>query len=173
MQFFVYCFAMIPPAKGALQSMINQVTLLLQPPTIFGGACARTGVGPYAAWMPRKSLHGRTCGVSHAGTRASALSDRGICAKPADVCVGLVDAAPRSHASRLLIGKQCILKKRSNHQQPKTKTASRSLRRPSDLHRLADDSATPPRPSCRQPRHAGADATGGWPHPATPARWLR
>ncbi|QEW13730.1 hypothetical protein DYQ48_00475 [Xanthomonas hortorum] len=31
-------------------------------------------MGPYAAWMPRKSLHGRTCGVSHAGTRASARS---------------------------------------------------------------------------------------------------
>ncbi|NHF66091.1 hypothetical protein FFY45_10120 [Xanthomonas hortorum] len=37
-------------------------------------ACTRAGVGPYAAWMPRKSLHGRTCGVSHAGTRASARS---------------------------------------------------------------------------------------------------
>ncbi|PPU64878.1 hypothetical protein XpiCFBP4643_21675 [Xanthomonas pisi] len=33
-------------------------------------------MGPYAAWMPHKSLHGRTCGVSHAGTRASALSER-------------------------------------------------------------------------------------------------
>ncbi|NMI17219.1 hypothetical protein E1J29_03740 [Xanthomonas hortorum pv. vitians] len=46
-------------------------------------------MGPYAAWMPRKSLHGRTCGVSHAGTRASALSDRGICTKPADVVRGI------------------------------------------------------------------------------------
>ncbi|PPU85611.1 hypothetical protein XhhCFBP4925_03165 [Xanthomonas hortorum pv. hederae] len=32
-------------------------------------------MGPYAAWMPRKSLHGRTCGVSHAGARASALHE--------------------------------------------------------------------------------------------------
>lgn len=88
-------------------------------------------------------------------------------------CVGLVDAAPRSHSSRLLIGTQCILGKRSNHQPPKSKTASRSLRRPSGLHRLADGSATPPQPSYQQPRHAGADATSGWRHPTTPARWLR
>ncbi|NMI22151.1 hypothetical protein E1J24_09915 [Xanthomonas hortorum pv. pelargonii] len=46
-------------------------------------------MGPYAAWMPRKSLQGRTCGVSHAGTRASARSDRGICTKPADVVRGI------------------------------------------------------------------------------------
>ncbi|PPT54307.1 hypothetical protein XarbCFBP8138_16160, partial [Xanthomonas arboricola] len=29
--------------------------------------------GPYAAWMPRKSLQGRTCGVSREGGRARAL----------------------------------------------------------------------------------------------------
>ncbi|APP79525.1 hypothetical protein E1J23_14965 [Xanthomonas gardneri] len=52
----------------------NQTPLFLQPPTTTGGACARAGVGPYAAWMPRKSLQGRTCGVSHVGTRASARS---------------------------------------------------------------------------------------------------
>ncbi|PPT44439.1 hypothetical protein XarjCFBP7652_22725, partial [Xanthomonas arboricola] len=33
-------------------------------PTISTGPCPPTVVGPYAAWMPRKSLHGRTCGVS-------------------------------------------------------------------------------------------------------------
>ncbi|APP78644.1 hypothetical protein BJD10_02010 [Xanthomonas hortorum pv. gardneri] len=54
--------------RQAMPSLFNQ------PPTTSEGACTRTGVGPYAAWMPRKSLHGRTCGVSHAGTRASARS---------------------------------------------------------------------------------------------------
>ncbi|QEX78548.1 hypothetical protein F6Y24_17675 [Xanthomonas arboricola pv. pruni] len=49
-------------------------SLFLQTPAPLGGACARTGLGPYAAWMPHKSLHGRTCGVSHAGMRASARS---------------------------------------------------------------------------------------------------
>ncbi|PPU48595.1 hypothetical protein XcyCFBP4188_05410 [Xanthomonas hortorum pv. cynarae] len=53
---------------------VAQRPLFLQQPTTMGGACTRAGVGPYAAWMPRKSLHGRTCGVSHAGTRASACS---------------------------------------------------------------------------------------------------
>ncbi|NMI17958.1 hypothetical protein E1J28_10280 [Xanthomonas hortorum pv. vitians] len=53
---------------------ISGPAFFLQTSTEIGGACARTGVGPYAAWMPRKSLHGRTCGVSYAGTRASALS---------------------------------------------------------------------------------------------------
>ncbi|PPT97108.1 hypothetical protein XaraCFBP7407_07610 [Xanthomonas arboricola pv. arracaciae] len=47
-------------------------SLFLQTPTPTDGACTRTGLGPYAAWMPHKSLHGRTCGVSHAGTRAGA-----------------------------------------------------------------------------------------------------
>ncbi|PPU06841.1 hypothetical protein XarjCFBP1022_19300, partial [Xanthomonas arboricola] len=32
-----------------------------------------TVAGPYAAWMPRKSLHGRTCGVSCEGGRARTL----------------------------------------------------------------------------------------------------
>ncbi|NMI50750.1 hypothetical protein E1J25_03115 [Xanthomonas hortorum pv. taraxaci] len=53
---------------------VNQAPFFRQTSTEIVGACARTGVGPYAAWMPRKSLHGRTCGVSYAGTRASALS---------------------------------------------------------------------------------------------------
>ncbi|APP86095.1 hypothetical protein BI317_20025 [Xanthomonas hortorum pv. gardneri] len=34
------------------------------------GSCPPTVAGPYAAWMPRKSLHGRTCGVSCDGGRA-------------------------------------------------------------------------------------------------------
>ncbi|PPU06388.1 hypothetical protein XarjCFBP7645_17875 [Xanthomonas arboricola] len=42
-------------------------------PTIFDGPCPLTVAGPYAAWMPRKSLHGRTCGVSREGGRARAL----------------------------------------------------------------------------------------------------
>ncbi|PPT42023.1 hypothetical protein XarjCFBP7653_06265 [Xanthomonas arboricola] len=42
-------------------------------PTISPGPCPPTVAGPYAAWMPRKSLHGRTCGVSCEGGRARAL----------------------------------------------------------------------------------------------------
>ncbi|PPT55238.1 hypothetical protein XarbCFBP8138_12965 [Xanthomonas arboricola] len=42
-------------------------------PTISTGPCPPTVAGPYAAWMPRKSLHGRTCGVSCDGGRAKAL----------------------------------------------------------------------------------------------------
>ncbi|PPU06445.1 hypothetical protein XarjCFBP7645_18230 [Xanthomonas arboricola] len=42
-------------------------------PTIFDGPCPPTVAGPYAAWMPRKSLQGRTCGVSRDGGRARAL----------------------------------------------------------------------------------------------------
>ncbi|PMR86708.1 hypothetical protein XacyCFBP1159_07730 [Xanthomonas arboricola pv. corylina] len=49
-------------------------SLFQQTPTPTDGACTRAGLGPYAAWMPHKSLHGRTCGVSHAGMRASARS---------------------------------------------------------------------------------------------------
>ncbi|PPT89546.1 hypothetical protein XarbCFBP8149_01645 [Xanthomonas arboricola] len=30
-------------------------------------------MGPYAAWMPREGLHGRTCGVSRDGGRERAL----------------------------------------------------------------------------------------------------
>ncbi|SOU03994.1 Hypothetical Protein CFBP6762_03762 [Xanthomonas arboricola pv. fragariae] len=62
-------------------------SLFQQTPTPTDGACARPGVGPYAAWMPHKSLHGRTCGVSHAGMRASALSDRSISPDTADVTI--------------------------------------------------------------------------------------
>ncbi|PPT63283.1 hypothetical protein XarbCFBP8142_20745 [Xanthomonas arboricola] len=42
-------------------------------PTISTGPCPPTVAGPYAAWMPRKRLHGRTCGVSCEGGRARAL----------------------------------------------------------------------------------------------------
>ncbi|APP80044.1 hypothetical protein BI317_08185 [Xanthomonas hortorum pv. gardneri] len=42
-------------------------------PTLSTGPCPPTAAGPYAAWMPRKSLHGRTCGVSRDGRRARAL----------------------------------------------------------------------------------------------------
>ncbi|PPT69434.1 hypothetical protein XarbCFBP8142_07755 [Xanthomonas arboricola] len=35
--------------------------------------CPLTVAGPYAAWMPRKSLQGCTCGVSCDGGRARAL----------------------------------------------------------------------------------------------------
>ncbi|NIK53893.1 hypothetical protein FHY14_003794 [Xanthomonas arboricola] len=61
--------------------------LFLQTPAPLCGACARTGVGPYAAWMPHKSLHGRTCGVSHAGTRASAPQSRSSPPDTADVMI--------------------------------------------------------------------------------------
>ncbi|CAD0327161.1 hypothetical protein NCPPB940_19790 [Xanthomonas hortorum pv. taraxaci] len=42
-------------------------------PTIPTGPCPPTVAGPYAAWTPRKSLHGRTCGVSREGGRARTL----------------------------------------------------------------------------------------------------
>ncbi len=42
-------------------------------PTNSTGPCAPTVAGPYAAWMPRKSLQGRTCSVSRDGGRARAL----------------------------------------------------------------------------------------------------
>ncbi|PPU76081.1 hypothetical protein XcuCFBP2542_11300 [Xanthomonas cucurbitae] len=45
-------------------------------PTISTGPCPLTVAGPYAAWMPHKSLHGRTCGVSRDGGRARALQPR-------------------------------------------------------------------------------------------------
>ncbi|NMI20386.1 hypothetical protein E1J24_00345 [Xanthomonas hortorum pv. pelargonii] len=45
----------------------------LRAPTISTGPCPPTVAGPYAAWMPRKSLHGRTCGVSRDDGRARAL----------------------------------------------------------------------------------------------------
>ncbi|PPU29019.1 hypothetical protein XarCFBP6762_00605 [Xanthomonas arboricola] len=52
----------------------NVQVALLKPctPPLSTGPCPPTVVGPYAAWMPRKSLHGRTCGVSRGGRRARA-----------------------------------------------------------------------------------------------------
>ncbi|PPU45584.1 hypothetical protein XarbCFBP7697_07085 [Xanthomonas arboricola] len=41
-------------------------------PTSSTGPSPPTVAGPYAAWMPRKSLQGRTCGVSREGGRARA-----------------------------------------------------------------------------------------------------
>ncbi|PPU44766.1 hypothetical protein XarbCFBP7697_02380 [Xanthomonas arboricola] len=37
-----------------------------------------TVAGPYAAWMPRKRLQGRTCGVAREGGRARALRPIGV-----------------------------------------------------------------------------------------------
>ncbi|PPU21809.1 hypothetical protein XarbCFBP7610_00220 [Xanthomonas arboricola] len=54
-------------------------------PTISTGPCPPTVAGPYAAWMPRKSLQGRTCGVSCDGGRARALQQ-----------IGRIEAAARS-----------------------------------------------------------------------------
>ncbi|PPU32286.1 hypothetical protein XspCFBP7912_11710 [Xanthomonas sp. CFBP 7912] len=48
-------------------------TALIRAPTIFTGPCPLTLPGPYAAWMPRKSLHGRIHGVSREGEQARAL----------------------------------------------------------------------------------------------------
>ncbi|PPT33844.1 hypothetical protein XabCFBP2524_17790 [Xanthomonas axonopodis pv. begoniae] len=48
-------------------------TALRQTPTIFTGPCRLTPAGPYAAWMPRKSLHGRIHGVSRGGKPARTL----------------------------------------------------------------------------------------------------
>ncbi|MBB4595188.1 hypothetical protein FHR61_003894 [Xanthomonas arboricola] len=50
-------------------------------PTISTGPCPPTVAGPYAAWMPRKSLHGRIHGVSRDGGRARALQPS---CRPAD-----------------------------------------------------------------------------------------
>ena len=46
-------------------------------PTLSTGPCPPTVAGPYAAWMPRKSLQGRTCSVSRDGGRARALQPSG------------------------------------------------------------------------------------------------
>ncbi|PTY30606.1 hypothetical protein XAP3CFBP6996_000495 [Xanthomonas citri pv. fuscans CFBP 6996] len=41
-------------------------------PTSSAGPCPRTVAGPLAAWMPPRSLQGRTCSVSCEGGRARA-----------------------------------------------------------------------------------------------------
>ncbi|PPT16855.1 hypothetical protein XaCFBP7622_21120 [Xanthomonas arboricola] len=43
---------------------MHPAPLLPCTPTNSTGPCPLTVAGPYAAWMPRNSLHGRTCGVS-------------------------------------------------------------------------------------------------------------
>ncbi|APO93806.1 hypothetical protein BJD12_00890 [Xanthomonas vesicatoria ATCC 35937] len=42
-------------------------------PTNFTGACPLAIAGPLAAWMPPRSLQGRSCSVSCDGERARAL----------------------------------------------------------------------------------------------------
>ncbi|PPT33447.1 hypothetical protein XaCFBP7622_01965 [Xanthomonas arboricola] len=55
----------------------TQAMLCLRPntPSVSTGPCPLTVAGPYSAWMPRKSLHGRTCGVSCDGERARTCRD--------------------------------------------------------------------------------------------------
>ena len=47
--------------------------LRLCAPTVSTGPCQLTVAGPLAAWMPPRSLQGRTCSVSCDGGRARAL----------------------------------------------------------------------------------------------------
>ncbi|NJC50205.1 UNVERIFIED_ORG: hypothetical protein GGR78_003507 [Xanthomonas campestris] len=58
---------------GALSRQRRHALLATCTPTISGGPCPLTVAGPYAALMPRKSLHGRTCGVSREGGWARTL----------------------------------------------------------------------------------------------------
>ncbi|PPT42499.1 hypothetical protein XarbCFBP8132_10570 [Xanthomonas arboricola] len=51
----------------------HQTLLLPRTPTTSTGPCPPTVAGPYAAWMPRKSLQGCTWGVSCDGGRTRAL----------------------------------------------------------------------------------------------------
>ncbi|PPT22440.1 hypothetical protein XarCFBP6771_05565 [Xanthomonas arboricola] len=61
-------------------------------PTITTGPCPPTVAGPYAAWMPRKSLQGRTCGVSRDGRRARAIQP--TCKSAALQASGVVPQVP-------------------------------------------------------------------------------
>ncbi len=70
----------VPSTSGNTESplalhtgRVHQTLLLPCTPIIPTGPCPSTGAGPYAAWMPHKSLHGRIHGVSRAGGRARAL----------------------------------------------------------------------------------------------------
>ncbi|PPT94746.1 hypothetical protein XarbCFBP7408_01815 [Xanthomonas arboricola pv. guizotiae] len=56
------------PQKTARHALLAPCT-----PTLSTGPCPPTAVGSYAAWMPRKSLQRRTCGVSGDGGRGRAL----------------------------------------------------------------------------------------------------
>ncbi|PPU39396.1 hypothetical protein XaplCFBP3123_14285 [Xanthomonas arboricola pv. populi] len=62
--------------------------------TISTGPCPPTVAGPYAAWMPRKRLQGRTCSVSRDGGRA-----RGPCSQVADQLL-MPQSSQVSHAAR-------------------------------------------------------------------------
>ncbi len=57
------------------------------------------------------------------------------------------------------------------HQTPKRPADHSAGRQVCIVQRMSG--ATPPQPSYPRPRRARADATGGWPHPARPVRWLR
>ncbi len=61
------------PAIGEDTAPDTLLAALLKTPTILTGPCPPTVAGPYAAWMPRKSLQGCTCSVSRDGGRARAL----------------------------------------------------------------------------------------------------
>ncbi|PPU16286.1 hypothetical protein XarbCFBP7610_21260 [Xanthomonas arboricola] len=67
------------------------------------GPCPPAVAGPYAAWMPRKSLQGCTCGVSRDGGRARALlpSHRSsVLATNLPHCKRATDPHDRVHAIR-------------------------------------------------------------------------
>ncbi|PPT25688.1 hypothetical protein XarbCFBP7614_19335 [Xanthomonas arboricola] len=74
-------------ARHALRTHASRAHNQPRTPTISTGPCPLTVAGPYAAWMPRKSLHGRTCGVSRDGGRAKALQQ-----------IGRIEAATASNA---------------------------------------------------------------------------
>ncbi|MCS3846422.1 hypothetical protein GGR70_001408 [Xanthomonas campestris] len=54
-------------------AQLSTALLRLCAPTISTGPCPLTVAGPLAAWMPPRSLQGRTCSVSCDGGRARAL----------------------------------------------------------------------------------------------------
>ncbi|PPT96018.1 hypothetical protein XaraCFBP7407_10120 [Xanthomonas arboricola pv. arracaciae] len=51
-------------------------------PTNSTSHCLLTVAGPYAAWMPRKRLQERTCGVSREGGQARTLQPMGVALRP-------------------------------------------------------------------------------------------
>ncbi|NJC42952.1 UNVERIFIED_ORG: hypothetical protein FHT06_000191 [Xanthomonas campestris] len=76
----------------------HQALLLPCIPTISTGPCPPTVAGPYAAWMPRKSLQGRTCGVSCDGGRARALQQSHR--SPALRLIYLHSPSPSKHGNK-------------------------------------------------------------------------
>ncbi|PPU91342.1 hypothetical protein XpopCFBP1817_14185 [Xanthomonas populi] len=57
--------------------------------------------GPYAAWMPRKSLQGRTCGMSCDGGLARALQPQTADQPLLDLCFNATpESAPASRRHR-------------------------------------------------------------------------